>query len=407
MMAASERLRVLVIAPTPFFGDRGCHVRIYEEVRAVKPLGIETLVVTFPTGRDLPDVTTIRAAAIPGFRARELGPSYGRVVIDASLAATAMRAARRFKPHVLHAHLHEGIFIGEIVRRLAWRVPLVADLQGGFRAELTDHGFVSERSTMASLLERFERWLVGRPDLLLVSSPAVDDWLQTLGVSPERVERLPDGVDLNAFTPRPPDPGLVARLGLAGKKVVVFLGVLTPYQGVDLLLEAVPAVAAAVPDVHFLVMGYPNVEHYQGLVRARGLEPWVTLPGRIPYAEASSWLNLGTLAVSAKQSLTEANGKLPNYMACGLPVVATDTIVNRELLGESGVFVPIGRGDALARELVALLGDDERRARLGAALHARAVNEYAWPALGERLASVYERLAHVAPARALSVRAAE
>ena len=82
--------------------------------------------------------------------------------------------------------------------------------------------------------------------------------LETQGVPPNRIESLPDGADLAAFRPLSPDPELVHRYGLDGKRVVVFLGVLTEYQGVDALLAAVPEVVRRIPDAHFLIMGYPN-----------------------------------------------------------------------------------------------------------------------------------------------------
>ena len=157
----------------------------------------------------------------------------------------------------------------------------------------------------------------------------------------------------------------------------------------DVLLDAVPEVVRQVPDAHFLVMGYPNEDHYRALVRARGLETVVSLPGRILYAEAAKWLNLGVLAVSAKASLTEANGKLLNYMACGLPVVATDTPVNHELLGEEGVYVPVDDAPALAVRVAELLGNPREREARGAALRRRAVEQFAWPALVRRLIDVY------------------
>ena len=172
----------------------------------------------------------------------------------------------------------------------------------------------------------------------------------------------------------------------------MFLGVLTPYQGVDALLDAVPLLAERVPDVHVLMMGYPNEERYRARVRDRGLDHLVTLPGRIPYQEAAKWLALGDVAVSAKQSLTEANGKLLNYMACGLPVVATDTPVNRELLGPDGVFAPVEDIGALASALAGLLTSPSRRLALGEAMRSRAEAEFAWPAIGRRLAAIYHEI---------------
>ena len=391
MRMRADALRVLVIAPTPFFGDRGCHVRIYEEVRGLAARGVETRVVTYPTGRDLEDVAITRARAWFGADAGALGPSRGRPILDLSLLAACRRVIREFRPHVLHAHLHEGIAIGWLLRGLHG-TPLVADLQGSLVAELADHRFLVEGGMLARAVARIERWLARRPDRLLASSGHGASLLASQGVERDLIEALPDGVDVDVFRALPADPALVRSLELGGKRIIVFLGVLTGYQGVDLLLEAVPAVIRERPDAHFLVMGYPNEEHYRGVARTRGIDHAVTLPGRISYRDAPRWLNLGEIAVSPKQSLTEANGKLLNYMACGLPVVASDTPVNRELLGEAGVYAPAGDAGALAARLRGLLADPPAARARGEALRRRAMEQFAWPVLIERLERVYRSM---------------
>jgi glycosyltransferase involved in cell wall biosynthesis len=382
-------LRVLVVAPTPFFGDRGCHVRIYEEVRALAARGVECEIVTYPMGNDPAGLTVRRAPRVPGIGVRAVGPGYTRPIVDATLLATSLSTARRFRPDVIHAHLHEGIAIGTILRRRVG-APLVADLQGSLVGELADHGFLSNGSMSAALVGRVERWLVRQPDVLLASSNAALRLLESQGVAPRRLVWFPDGADVTQFHPQPVDRALVARFGITGKRTVVFLGLLTPYQGVDLLIDAVPDVVRQVPSAHLLLMGYPDEDRYRAMVAARGLGSSVTLPGRIPYEDAARYLSLGMVAVSPKLSTTEANGKLLNYMACGLATVATDTPVNRELLGEDGVFVPINDAPALAAAMSALLVDDARRARLGHALRRRAETEFSWSALADRLVGVYE-----------------
>jgi glycosyltransferase involved in cell wall biosynthesis len=384
--------RVLTIAPTPFFGDRGCHVRIYEEVRALKAAGLDSLIVTYAAGGDLPDIAIRRSARVPGIRPRALGPSWGRPFLDLALLREVFRAVRDFRPDVVHAHLHEGTLLAAIVRARTG-LPFVADLQGSLTEELIDHRFVSRGGLLARATRAIETWLVGLPDAILVSSVAASGLVAAGHPDPSRIVSLPDGADLDLFGPRPRDPALVDQLGLRGRRVVVFLGVLTPYQGVDALLDAASLVAARLPDVRFLVMGYPNEERYRAMARDRGLEAHVTFTGRIPYAKAPDWLTLGDVAVSPKQSLTEANGKLVNYMACGLPVVATDTPVNRELLGSYGRYAPVGDTAALAARLTELLENEGLRRELGGALRARAEAEFAWPALGARLVAIYERIA--------------
>ena len=389
MSSAHRRpLRVLMVAPTPFFGDRGCHIRIYEEVRGLMAQGVEVQVATYPTGRDPAGLAISRARAWFGVEAGSLGPTWGRPVLDLALLDACRRVMRDFEPHLVHGHLHEGIAIGATLRA-RYGLPLVADLQGSLTAELADHRFIAGRGILHRLTSRGERWLVRLPDRLLTSSSHGADLLARQGVDANRIAALPDGVDVDVFRPGPPDAELTGHLGLAGKRVVVFLGVLTDYQGVDLLLDAVPTVVRQLPDVHFLIMGYPNETHYRRAAVARGVEGAVTFTGRVPYEQAPRWLNLGTVAVSPKRSLTEANGKLLNYMACGRPVVASDTPVNREVLGADGVYAAVDDAEALAARLIEVLSDSDRARARGAALRARAEAVYAWPALIARLEALY------------------
>jgi glycosyltransferase involved in cell wall biosynthesis len=230
------------------------------------------------------------------------------------------------------------------------------------------------------------RW----PARLLASSEHFAAELHVrFGVSAERVVHLPDGVDPDVFRPDAPADDLRGRLGLEGKQIVAYLGVLTAYQGVDDLLLAWPTVVRAVPAAHLLLMGFPNERRYGVEVRRRGLETSVTLTGRVDYGEAPRYLALGDVLVSAKHASTEANGKLLCYMACGRPTVAYDGPVARELLGEAGSFVPMRDVAALADGLVALLSDPAERRRRGDALRERAVREFGWPALGRRLLETY------------------
>jgi glycosyltransferase involved in cell wall biosynthesis len=93
--------------------------------------------------------------------------------------------------------------------------------------------------------------------------------------------------------------------------------------------------------------------------------------------------------VSPKRSGTEANGKLLDYMATGLPTVAYDGPVSREILGDAGVFVPRGDTVALGSALADLLADAGERKVRGQALRERAVSLFAWPALAGRLVELY------------------
>jgi glycosyltransferase involved in cell wall biosynthesis len=381
-------MRVLMIAPTPFFGDRGCHVRILEEVRALRRHDVEVLVATYPLGRDIPPVRTVRTVRLPWVRRLPVGFSVHKPGLDLLLLITAARAARRFRPDVIHGHLHEGASLAVVLGRMLGR-PAVADLQGGLTAELVDHRTIPARGLLPALARGLERACVRGPARLLASSASFARELADRWGCGDRVIVLPDGVDPEVFSPGLPTDELRRALRLEGRRIVVFLGVLTPYQGVDDLLAAWPAVVAAVPDAHLLLMGYPNVARYRNVVAGAGLDGSVTITGAIDYREAPRYLALGDVAVTPKRSTTEGNGKLLNYMAAGLPTIAYETPIAREVLGEAGVLVPLGDTAALATACVTLLEDAGERKWRGQALRERAVATFSWPMLAGRLVEAY------------------
>jgi glycosyltransferase involved in cell wall biosynthesis len=200
----------------------------------------------------------------------------------------------------------------------------------------------------------------------------------------------------------PPAPGsargaqvaaLRARLGLPCQApVVVYLGLLAEYQGLSLLLRAAQRVLGAEPDVYFLLLGYPGQAHYRALAAELGIGARVRLPGRVPYEQAADYLALGDVAVAPKVSATEGNGKVLNYMAMANPVVAFDTPVNRELLGDLGLYAPLGDAEALGAQLLATIRDGATARARGEALRARATQHFSWEQAAAHLDAVYRRL---------------
>jgi glycosyltransferase involved in cell wall biosynthesis len=381
-----------MIAPTPFFADRGCHVRILEEVRILNRLGHQVLVSTYHHGRDIAGVETVRTPRIPWYQKLAPGPTVHKLYVDWLLVATSLRAAARFRPDVIHAHLHEGVFVGQFVRRQT-RAPLVADFQGSLTGEVVDHARGGLKKRLARVVfGPAESWLTRAPDRILASSTRFAEELKSrFRVS--SVTLLADGVDTERFRPGLGTAALRLELGIpAGRSVVVFLGVLTPYQGVDHLLAAARLILERRRDTHFLIMGYPNAETYRARAEELGIAGHVTIPGRVEYDRAPHYLGLGDIAVSGKLSTTEANGKLYNYIACGLPTVVFDSPVSREILGDLGTYAVHGDAASLAAEILWLLEHPDERLARGQALRAKAVSDYSWERAGRQLESLYREL---------------
>jgi len=154
---------ILHIAPTPFFSDRGCHIRIEGEVRCLDTLGFQNTVCTYHHGHDVSTVATKRIKNIPAYTQTEAGPSKYKLLADWRLLWLVFRQYRVLKPVALHAHLHEGLLIAFVVKMLFFwrRTPLIADMQGSLVGELETHGTFKRRPYLkwpTALLERILYW---------------------------------------------------------------------------------------------------------------------------------------------------------------------------------------------------------------------------------------------------------
>ena len=381
----------MMLAPTPFFADRGCHVRIFEEARAVAANGDQVEIVTYHLGRDMPGIMTHRTPRIPWYGKLEAGPSWHKPYLDILLFFKALAVARQLKPDLIHAHLHEGAFVGIFLKKLLG-VPLLFDCQGSLTGEIVDHGFVGKGSFAAALFGWLESFINKSADSIITSStPAADDLLQTWGVPSGKVTAIKDGVNTDEFSPA--DGATIRKeLGIpADARVAAFLGVFSRYQGVDLLLDVVKILKERGSRIHFLLMGFPD-EKYKNLAASMGLEQLITFTGKIDYARAPQYLAAADVAVSPKLSPTEANGKLFNYMACNLPSLVFDTPVNREILGDTGFYAEFGSAVDFADKLERLIADVELCKLAGERSRKRAVEEHSWRSRADRLSSIYRSL---------------
>jgi glycosyltransferase involved in cell wall biosynthesis len=389
--------RVLMLAPTSFFGDYGCHVRILEEARALQALGHRVTIVTYARGRDLPDVTIERTRPVPWRASYEVGSSRHKLAFDVLLSTRAMDVARRIRPDIIHGHLHEGAFIGYPISRI-WRAPLVFDLQGSMTGEMIDHHFLNPDGPWYGPARRLEEIINRLPAAIITSTHhSADLCVHEYRCRADTVYPVPDGVNADVFRPDVLTPGerqaLKEQLGIPPeRRIVAYVGLLADYQGTDHLLTAAALMLQRRPDLHFLVMGYPNVPRYQALAHGLGIADHVTFTGRVMYEHLPACLSLGDIAAAPKLSATEGSGKILNYMAMALPTAAFATPVSREYLRDEGVYAPPGDAAGLAEAMLVLLADPDQAARRGQALRRRAIEKYSWADAAHRIVEIYDSL---------------
>jgi glycosyltransferase involved in cell wall biosynthesis len=390
----APRYRVLMIAPTSFFADYGCHVRILEETRILQKLGHQVTIVTYRNGNPVAGLDIRRTLPIPWRTHYEVGSSRHKLAFDVLLGLKSWEVLARQRFDVIHTHLHEGALIGQTLSRF-FRIPLVFDFQGSLTEEMIDHGFLRRNGLIYGVMRRLEHWINHASPVIFTSTAHAQHLLvDEFGCDPAQVVALPDCVDTETFQPATAfDPAALAalrqQLGIPpDSKVIVYLGLLAEYQGTGLLLEAFQRILMEGSNVYLLLMGFPGVEKYRQRAQSLGIADRVILTGRIPYAQAPVHLALGEVGVAPKLSLTEGSGKLLNYMAAALPTVAFDTPVAREYLGAHGFYALRGDVQSLADKLMAALAAPER----GVALRQRAIHHFDWLRAGQQIVQTYTRL---------------
>lgn len=360
-----RKLRIMLLAPTPYFTDCGAHVKVYEEAKALTRCGHNVRIFTYHLGRDMPGASTVRMRPVPWLKNMSVHPSWHNPYVDMFMSGQALKFARTFRPHLIHAYGHEGAWIGgRLKKRLG--IPLVFDYQGSLTDDMIEQGVIRE----GTLLHRFNSWVERRindrsADLIITRSDSVTrNLVGRWGVAKERIASLADGVDTTLFHPYLRDEVRTMLRLPHTVPLVVYLGMLNRNQGIDTLLSAIVLLKSKGSPIRFLIMGFPE-EEYRTKAFELGIEKMIIFTGKIDYAKAPIYLSAGNIAVSPKLSLIESNGKLLNYMACGLPTVAFDMPANRELLGDAGVYAKYGDSSDLAAKLNWLMGNRDERVRLG------------------------------------------
>lgn len=388
-----RRLRVLSIAPTSFFGDYGCHVRILEEARALQALGHDVTILTYFKGDDVPGFRIVRCPPTPWHAAYEVGSSRHKYAFDALLSLRLLRLLAGERFDIVHAHLHEGALIGGILA-FPWRTPVCFDYQGSLTDEMIQHGFMRRDGRLSQhFWSRVEDTANRLPAAIFTSTHRAAEELRRR--YPARLIRaLPDGVNTDTFRPgvlpaeernrlrrawnlRPSDP------------VIGYLGLLASHQGIGCIIDAAAELKQRGLPARWLVMGYPGVDGWCAQANERGLSDEVIFTGRVPYADAPRMLALCDLAVAPKLSLSEGSGKILNYMAMGLPTVAFETPAQAEYLGRLGVYAEPGSARQLAQQAAALIDQPERRAALGGLLRSRVEQHFSWRRMAQSLSSLY------------------
>jgi glycosyltransferase involved in cell wall biosynthesis len=328
-------VKILMIAPEPFFEPRGTPFSEFHRIRALLELGHTVDLVTYPFGRDvsMPGLRVFRCLRPPFVHDVRIGPSLAKVPLDLLLALAALRRAMSERYDVVHSH-EEGSFIG-IVLAAILRVPHLYDMHSSLPQQLTNFAFSKSR-LLHGAFSFMERLVIRRSRAVIVICQHLEDTVRAIepGVPTVLIENAPGSGDA-------PVEGSGARirheLGIAeGAPLVLYTGTFEAYQGLDLLFAAARQVLATRPDARFVLAGgRPDQVASAKMDAARaGLGDAVIFAGQRPAEEIPSFLDAADVLVSPRSTGTNTPLKIYQYLRAGRPIVATRLLTHTQVLDD-------------------------------------------------------------------------
>jgi len=305
---------------------------------------------------------------------------------------------RRDRPDIVHAHSPVLNAVAALMeaRRLGG-LPVVYEIRAFWEDAAADLGTYAEGSARYRLVRALETTVCRLVDRVVTICDGLKRDLQARGVSPEKIQVVPNAVDPEEFSLPAASVGGNGRFGRPGTTTLAFIGSFYHYEGLDLLIEAFGRLVLQHRDLRLLLVGGGPMEaHLRDLADRRGLSGSVVFTGRISHAEVAQAYAAADLLVYPRKAmrLTELVTPLKplEAMAMGKPVAASAVGGHRELIrhGETGLLFQPDSVESLVGAMGALVASAPLREGLGRRGQSWVMAERTWDANGGRYKALYE-----------------
>jgi glycosyltransferase involved in cell wall biosynthesis len=408
-------MKVLMIAPQPFFQPRGTPFSVLHRLKALSKLGYHIDLVTYHLGQDveIENVNIHRAQGVPWVKEIAVGPSKTKVFLDAFVYHRAVKLLRRQRYDLIHTHEEAGFFGIRLSRKFG--TLHLYDMHSSLPQQLSNFKY-SQVKALARVFERLEAATINSAHAVITICPELFNYVKKR--FPEKYNKLIENVADNAVIfgstlegeSLPNGNGkieateLARRYGLPAKTggtngrngtaTVLYTGTFEPYQGLDLLMEASQPVLVRYGNVRFLVVGGKpdQVAQYREKAKRLGVGEKFIFTGQRPPEEIPLFMHLADLLVSPRVAGNNAPLKIYSYLRSGIPIVATDHLTHTQVLNAEVSVLTDCTPPAFANGILRVLEDRAYGENLAQRAQALAAREYSYEAYLQKTQEIYSYL---------------
>ncbi|MCS6962091.1 MAG: glycosyltransferase [Deltaproteobacteria bacterium] len=352
------KAKVLIVAPQPFYQDRGTPIAIKNLCQALSSFDIRVTLLCLLEGEDIPlprNVTIVRAKYPKIFFNLRPGFSIKKVFADLYILKEIMHLAERDTFDIVVAVEEIAIFVALF---LGEKINLVVDMDSDIVEQMINSNFLW--SPLRSLLEK-------------IYSIPFRKCLATIAVSKELCFKAIKHGALQAYLLEDCGENLPEccvpkelRENFEGFKVIVYVGNFERYQGLDLLLEGFKEYLNlnVVPTKLVLIGGIPeHIVFYRKKAKDLGLGEHCVFTGQKKSSELLPYLSLADCFVSPRTHGVNTPMKIYTYLSTAKPIVATNIVSHTQVLTHSTAFLVQPEPKEFAKGLMLALTSSDAQAK--------------------------------------------
>ncbi len=392
-MPKPEPLSILLVAPQPFFQERGTPiaVRLLAETLAAK--GYEVHLLVYHEGEDIeiPGVDLHRSARLSFIKDIRPGMSLKKIICDVFVLFKMMSLSRRHSFDLIHA-VEESVFLAQFLKMFTRR-PYLYDMDSCMSEQIIDKH--PRLKWLGSMLESFEKRAVRSSMGVIAVCRALEDTARSY--APDKpILRLEDISMLDESIQG--DESLRAEYNISGV-MMLYVGNLESYQGIDLLLESFAQALGSGGknkiDASLMIIGgnADDIEKCSAYSRQLGIEKSVVFCGPRPMNLLGYYLKQADILVSPRTQGNNTPMKIYSYLGSGKAVLATRLPTHTQALNDDVACLVEPDAKSMSKGIVALCNDAAYRKQLGKSGQTLAEKEYSMTAFKEKLSSFYEQIA--------------
>jgi len=345
-------------------GAEGIHIA--EMVNAFRQLGHEVLLIG--PGVEKKGASENRTNKFKWIKWFFRGPFYELVELAYNVIgySSLMKAIKEFKPDFIYDR-YITFNYATVAAAKKSKLPIFLEVNAPLAYERNHEP--DETLYFKQIAYSLEKKVCCDASSTIVVSTPLKEYLTSIGVPENQIIVLPNGVNMAKFFPRERSKGLLKRLSIGDEDVVIgFVGILRPWHGIDILLDAFKAVCEEYADCQLLLVGDgPIQEEIENKAEKMGLKEKVTITGRIAHEEVGDYIALFDIAVSPKATFYASPMKIIEYMAQQKPVVAPDMGNIRDLISdqEDGILFQPENADSMFQCIRQLVVNESLRMDIG------------------------------------------